>query len=369
MVVDSPESGFVKRPKSNFWMRAKNNLFRSQKFHKIIAKLPILSGIAKREGEDIFKLMAGFVATQILYVWVQTGALQKLADKPYSAAMLSSVWGFDLERSEILCRAGEAIGLVIERKGHYRLTRKGAVLIGLPGVTALIEHHKILYQDLLNPVGFFKGVEETQLSKFWPYVFGGGMDLKSSEVEKYSDLMSESQHLVAADTLAAVNIPSVCRFLDVGGGKGTFVSELKKIYPKVDAAVFDLPGSHSENSGHRCIIGSFKEDELPAGYDIISLVRILYDHRDETIRDLLGKAYSALDKGGRLIVSEPMLGADRPTLWGDVYFAMYTLAMSTGKTRSPDQVSGFIKDAGFSNVTIHKSARPFITTVIEAQKT
>mgnify|MGYP001218541958 CR=1 FL=1 len=162
--------------------------------------------------------MAGFVATQILYVWVQTGALQKLASKPYSAAMLSSVWGFDLERSEILCRAGEAIGLVIERKGSYRLTRKGAVLIGLPGVTSLIEHHKILYRDLLNPVDFFKGGEETQLSKFWPYVFGGGMDLKSSEVEKYSDLMSESQHLVAADTLAAVNIPSVCRFLDVGGG-------------------------------------------------------------------------------------------------------------------------------------------------------
>ena len=77
MVVDSPESDFVKRPKSYFWMRAKNNLFRSRKFHKIIAKLPILSGIAKREGEDIFKLMAGFVATQILYVWVQTGALQK----------------------------------------------------------------------------------------------------------------------------------------------------------------------------------------------------------------------------------------------------------------------------------------------------
>ena len=67
----------------------------------------------------------------------------------------------------------QAIGLVIEKKGSYRLTRKGAVLIGLPGVTSLIEHHKILYQDLLNPVDFFKGVEETQLSKFWPYVFGG----------------------------------------------------------------------------------------------------------------------------------------------------------------------------------------------------
>ena len=368
MVVDSPESGFIKGPKSHFWMRAKNNLFKSRKFHRIIGKIPILSGIAKREGEDIFGLMAGFVATQILFVWVQTGALQKLDKKPYTAAMLSSFWGFDLERSEILCRAGEAIGLVRENRGSYRLTRKGAVIIGLPGVTDLIEHHKILYKDLLNPLDFFRGAEETQLSKFWPYVFSGGMDLSPNEVEQYSNLMSESQYMVAADTLNSVNIPSTCRFLDVGGGKGTFVGELSKIYPKVDAAVFDLPGSHSENAKHTCITGSFKEDELPAGYDIISLVRILYDHRDKTIESLLAKVHRALGKGGRLIVSEPMLGPDRPTISGDVYFAIYTLAMRTGKTRSPNQVADLIKAAGFVNIKIHKSRRPFITTVIEAHK-
>ena len=48
MVVDSPESGFIKGPKSHFWMRAKNNLFKNQKFHRIIGKIPILSAIAKR---------------------------------------------------------------------------------------------------------------------------------------------------------------------------------------------------------------------------------------------------------------------------------------------------------------------------------
>jgi hypothetical protein len=54
------------------------------------------------------------------------------------------------------------------------------------------------------------------------------MDLRSSEVEQYSNLMSESQYMVAADTLASVNIPSVCRWLDVGGGKGTFVGRAKQ---------------------------------------------------------------------------------------------------------------------------------------------
>ena len=368
MVADSPQGDFTKRPKSHFWMKAKNNLFKSQKFHRIIAKVPIISRIARREGEEIFRLMAGFIATQVLYVWVQTGALQKLSSKPYTVIMLSTFWGFDLERSEILCHAGEAVGLVKKKKGAYRLTRKGAVIIGLPGVTALIEHHKILYKDLQSPVDFFRGGEGTQLSKFWPYVFSGGMDLRSSEVEQYSNLMSESQYMVAADTLASVNIPSVCRWLDVGGGKGTFVDELNKSYPKVDAAVFDLPGSHSADAKHTCIIGSFKEDELPKGYDIISLIRILYDHRDQTIENLLAKAHAALSKGGRLIVSEPMLGPDQPTLWGDVYFAIYTLAMSTGKTRSQEQISQFIKAAGFVDVKIHKAKRPFITTVIEARR-
>ena len=368
MAVDSPDGSFIKRPKSHFWMKAKNNLFKSQKFHRIIAKVPILSRVARREGEEIFRLMAGFIATQVLYVWVQTGALQKLSSKPHTVVMLSSLWEFDLERSEILCRAGEAVGLVKKKNGAYRLTRKGAVIIGLPGVAALIEHHKILYKDLQSPVDFFKGIEDTQLSKFWPYVFSGGMNLRSSEVEQYSNLMSESQYMVAADTLASVNIPSVCRWLDVGGGKGTFVDELNKSYPKVDAAVFDLPGSHSAKAKHTCIIGSFKEDELPKGYDIISLIRILYDHRDQTIENLLAKAHDALSKGGRLIVSEPMLGPDQPTLWGDVYFAMYTLAMSTGKTRSPEQISEFIKAAGFMDIKIHKATRPFITTVIEARR-
>ena len=124
------------------------------------------------------------------------------------------------------------------------------------------------------------------------------MNLRSSEVEQYSNLMSESQYMVAADTLASVNIPSVCRWLDVGGGKGTFVDELNKSYPKVDAAVFDLPGSHSANAEHTCIIGSFKEDELPKGYDIISLIRILYDHRDQ----VKGNSTSVIDFGLTIIV-------------------------------------------------------------------
>jgi hypothetical protein len=58
--------------------------------------------------------------------------------------------------------------------------------------------------------------------------------------------------------------------------------------------------------------GSFRTDALPFGADAISLVRVLYDHSDDTVRMLLAKVHAALPDGGRLIVAEPMSGGQTP---------------------------------------------------------
>ena len=119
---------------------------------------------------------------------------------------------------------------------------------------------------------------------------------------------------------------------------------------------------------HQFIAGSFFDDDLPKGFDIISLIRVLYDHSDETVKQLLTKVYTALPKNGRLSVSEPMLGHRNPNRFGDTYFAIYTMAMNTGKTRSPSEICDILKQVGFSQIKINASPRPFVTTVIEAFK-
>jgi demethylspheroidene O-methyltransferase len=134
------------------------------------------------------------------------------------------------------------------------------------------------------------------------------------------------------------------------------------------ATVFDLPGSNSESAAHNFIAGSFFDDDLPSGFDVISLIRILYDHSDDSITKLLTKVYNALPENGRLIVSEPMLGQNSPNRWGDTYFAIYTMAMNTGKTRSAIEITEIMKKIGFSNPIIHRSKRPYVTQVIECWK-
>ena len=99
-----------------------------------------------------------------------------------------------------------------------------------------------------------------------------------------------------------------------------------------------------------------------------SLIRVLYDHSEDTVCDLLAKVFAALPPGGRLIVSEPMAGGDRPERAGDVYFAFYTMAMGTGRARSQERIVELAAEAGFSEFRTPKPLRPFVTSVLTCVK-
>ncbi|MFX8593500.1 hypothetical protein ABTM36_20380, partial [Acinetobacter baumannii] len=50
------------------------------------------------------------------------------------------------------------------------LGRQGAALLGNPGLLQMIEHHALLYRDLIDPVSLLQGPGEgTQLGGFWAY--------------------------------------------------------------------------------------------------------------------------------------------------------------------------------------------------------
>jgi demethylspheroidene O-methyltransferase len=146
----------------------------------------------------------------------------------------------------------------------------------------------------------------------------------------------------------------------------------------LDLTLFDLPpvvpGATARFAGAglakrtQIIPGSFRDGPLPQGADAISLIRVLYDHEDNTVADLLAKCFDALPSGGRLIISEPMRGEHAPSRAGDVYFALYTLAMGTGRARSRGDIAALCAQAGFKQITKPPARRPFVTSCLVAQK-
>lgn len=362
------------RPAAGSWF---NKLMAARGFQKWAAKFPLTRRIVRREGEAMFDLLAGFCHSQVLSALVQLEIPQRLMHGAVDVQTLAHEVQMPPERMQILLRAGVALGVLkAKRADRYGLSRTGAALVGVPGLSQMIAHHDVFYRDLSDPVAFFRGEVETELAGFWPYVFGGNMD--ADVAATYSDLMAQSQLLVADDTLAVVNLSGIKSLMDIGGGSGAFLAAVGAVYADLELMLFDLPevapsaAKRSESVGMtaraRITGGSFREDALPEGADAISLIRVLYDHSDETVTALLAKCFAALPSGGRLIISEPMTGGATPTRAGDAYFALYTLAMRTGRTRSADEIKSLCCAAGFEDVKTPAPRRAFVTSCVEARK-
>ena len=346
-------------------------------FQKWAARFPLTRRLVRREGEALFDLLAGFCHSQVLMALVALDVPQMLMEGPATGRALAARTGVPEARMQVLLKAGVAVGLIKARKAdRFVLTQRGAALVGVPGLQQMIRHHDVLYRDLLDPVAFFRGETDPDLARFWPYVFGGDVD--PQDAATYSDLMAQSQLLVADDTLDAVSLKGVSHLMDIGGGTGAFLAEVGRCYSDVKLTLFDLPAVVPEAEARfaqaglaeRASIrsGSFRRDTLPEGPDAVSLVRVLYDHADETVAALLAKVHAALPAGGRLIISEPMSGGTAPHRAGDAYFAIYTLAMGTGKARSVEEIARLCRAAGFEDIVTPRSRRPFITSCLVATK-
>ena len=271
---------------------------------------------------------------------------------------------------------------LLERRGagRYGLGELGAALRGNPGVTAMIEHHGLLYADLADPVALLRQRSgATQLAQHWPYATAAEpQSLAIERVRKYTQLMSASQPLVSQDVLDAHDFSQHRCLLDVGGGDGTFLAAVAARCPGLGLQLFDLPGvvaiageklaSRGLSTRIERFGGSFTSDPLPRGADVISLIRILHDHDDEVVYGLLTAVRQALPAGGTVVIGEPLAGAPGVAAMGDAYFGLYLHAMGSGRPRTAAQLTEMLRTSGFEAVRQVPTARPLLTGVLTARK-
>lgn len=348
-------------------------------FQRWASAFPLTRGTAAKDGAALFDIVQGFVKSQALFALVELRVMHRLMDGAMYASDLAALAMLSEDRMERLLQAGTAMELLSkDRKGRYALARKGAAIVGVPGLEDMIRHHAAFYRDLNDPVALLRGDIETELAQFWPYVFGADNAKDAETSNRYSDLMARSQEIVAADTLQTVNLSQTKALLDIGGGYGVFAEAAALKTPGLTATVFDLPAVGPNAKARidrspakdrlRFIPGSFRDDELPEGADTISLIRVLYDHEDDTVSALLSKIYDTLPDSGTLLVSEPMSGGAKPEIAGDVYFNFYCMAMQTGTVRSATRIAELCKRSGFASIKAYPSRRPFVTSVLNATK-
>jgi demethylspheroidene O-methyltransferase len=368
------------------WIGFRNRLIADPRFQRWAAASPLTRLIARRRARALFDLCAGFVYSQILLACVRLRLFEILAEGPHTPESLSGPLGLSADAAIRLLRGAVALRLVRALPANrFALDDLGAALLGNPSVAALVEHHSLLYDDLRDPVALLRGEAPTRLSRFWPYA--GDAPQRESTDESlaqkenyaaYSRLMSQSHALVAEDILDAYPIARHRRLLDVGGGEGAFVAAAAARAPQLELMLFDLdpvaaqarPRLEAQGLAGRVqtIGGSFLCDQLPSGADVVSLVRVVHDHDDESVIKLLCAVREALPIGGVLLVGEPMAETPGAEPMGDAYFGFYLLAMGRGAPRTKAALTWLLQSAGFGQISVIPTPRPLLTSLITATR-
>lgn len=352
-------------------------------FQRVMMRLPLFRRVSRHHAGAMFGVITGFVYTKTLTAAVDLGIIARLAQAPASTDALAQLADLPLPAMQRLLAAAAAIDLV-ESLGEDRWTlgQRGAALASNKGALAMIEHHKLFYDDLADPVAMLRrGRGGGKLAAFWSYAEAAGRGEPASAEDPgtraYSALMAASQPMVAEQVLEAYDFSRHRRLLDIGGGHGAFVAEVAARHPGLGLALFDLPPvaaaarevlagrglAHVEAHG-----GSFRDDPLPAGYDLMSLVRILHDHDDAVVEALLAAVHAALPPGGRLLIAEPMAGTPGAEAMGDAYFGLYLWAMGSGRPRTAEAYREMLARAGFARVQELSTGLPMVTRLLVASR-
>ncbi len=385
MAADEAAGGWKLR-----WLNARNRVLMNPKFQRFAMRNPLFRRTARYHANAMFAVITGFVQTKALTAAVDAGVIRTLAQGPASAADLAQVAGLPIDAMQRLLGAARAIDLVeLAAPDLWVLGQRGAALSSNQGALAMIEHHKIFYDDLADPLAMLSGGRgQGKLAAFWTYAPAAGQGLPAAAdaaswqggggaVAPYSALMAASQPMVAEQVIDAYRFDRHQCIMDVGGGHGAFLAEVAARHPRLAMKLFDLPAvvegakpklaarglSHVALHG-----GSFRDDPLPRGADLISLVRICHDHDDRVVQALLAKAHAALPPGGRLIIAEPMAGTAGAEVMGDAYFGLYLWAMGSGRPRTAADYLVLLASAGFSTAREVSTALPMVTRLIVAER-
>ena len=212
----------------------------------------------------------------------------------------------------------------------------------------------------------FQGFHE-QIGRLGEALANGEPVADAGQAEMFGGFDEEDQRWFADGMLAnatagaehlrcEVDFSAFRRLLDVGGNSGGYTLSLLEAHPSLEATIFDLLAVRplaekriaERELGERCrfVEGSFFDDPLPKGHDVLLLANILHDWETPECRRILAACHDAIEPGGTIVVVEPMLAED---LTGPDHASVsgLTMALLGGENRTQPRIAELLTEAGF----------------------
>ncbi|HTZ56693.1 MAG TPA: methyltransferase [Acidobacteriaceae bacterium] len=168
----------------------------------------------------------------------------------------------------------------------------------------------------------------------------------------YPAAQTLSHHLLADGKGANV--------LDLAAGSGVWGIAMAQASDKVRVTAVDWPevldttrktvARFGVADRFSFVAGDLLKADFGSGHTVATLGHILHSEGRERSRELLKKTFHALAPGGTIAIAEFLVNEDRTGPLNGLMFAVNMLVNTdTGDTYSFEEISGWLKDAGFND--------------------
>jgi len=313
---------------------------------------------AKITEESILELARGFMASRVLLSGAELDLFTLLAKEALTAEEIAAATGARLRGIEILLDALSALRFLAKNDGRYHAEPSVAPLLSATApdsILPMVLHMGTVWQN-------WSDITDIVLGKTAP-----GLKTKGALAKDNRKAFIGAMHVVASKAapkvVAAINPGKARRLLDVGGGSGTYTLAMLSAMPEMKATLFDLPPV-IEMARDRVqaadmldrvelVAGDFYKDELPPGHDLALLSAIIHQSSYEQNGVLYGKIYRALVPGGRIVVRDHVMSADRTQPPEGALFAVNMLAGTEGgRTYTFDEIGAGLMAVGFTRINL-----------------
>jgi hypothetical protein len=297
--------------------------------------------------EQIWEILRGALATRALGIVAGLGVAEALRDGPRPVDELAQEKGADPDALHRLLRALASDGVFAEEAPRvYRNTPASELL-----TTSGWGDFAVLFGGTwYRSVGELDADGKAVFPDFFGTDFWSWLAAHPEERARFDRAMAQGSD-TRIERLETVDWRPGETVVDVGGGNGSLLAELRKAHPNLRGIVFDLPETDRDDSlfgdGLEFVAGSFF-DSVPAG-DTYLLATILHDWDDESAAKILRTIRAAAGADARLIILDAVVPPGNEP-FGAKWLDLLMLTLFEGRERDERQWRELLDAGGFEPV-------------------
>lgn len=309
-------------------------------------------------GDEVIRLFRGYWVSRAIYVAVELGIADLLANGPRSAADLAEATNTHAPSLYRVLRLLASEGVFAETDGsRFGLTPRAAALrkdAGAARFQVLFLGRPASWQAAGNLLDTVRS-GETAFERVHGVDFFEYNRQHPNDQLLFDQLMAAQTRPVARAVAGTYDFSSMTSVIDVGGGRGALAIEILLAHPHLSGVIFDQPAVAEDAKeaiaaaglSERCQgVGGDFFLSVPDGHDGYLLKYVLHDWDDEQCITILRSCRRAISSRGRLLVVEAIIPPGNEPSFGKTQDINMLINVG-GRERTAAQYRSLYESAGF----------------------